>query len=155
MSFEEHASRQAKRFAEATPSDRLKWLEQTKRFVHAAISQSALHCVRVVSRNAIRRFSWAKGWDGYRLLDRHRLSVTEACMPAGARAPEHRHARAQKFYYVLEGSMEVEVEGRVHALSAREGIEVSTGLLYSLRNPGNVDAWFLAISEPSTGDDTL
>jgi hypothetical protein len=51
--------------------------------------------------------------------------VIEERMPPGAREARHRHAAARQFFYVLSGVLTMEVEGTVHRLAERSGIEIA------------------------------
>ncbi|MGB6869589.1 MAG: cupin domain-containing protein, partial [Acidobacteriaceae bacterium] len=61
--------------------------------------------------------------DGWHLVRSEGLSVIEERMPAGAREERHFHARARQFFYVLDGELTLEVEGREHGLGAGQGME--------------------------------
>jgi uncharacterized cupin superfamily protein len=81
------------------------------------------------------------------------LSVIEERMPPGTREARHWHARARQFFYVLSGTLTIEVEGVTHNLTARSGIELPQGTAHQAINATTSDVEFLVISEPpSRGD---
>lgn len=101
-------------------------------------------------------YAWGDGCDGWHLVQAAGLSVIQERMPAGTREVRHRHAQARQFFYVLAGALEVEIEGRVHALTARSGLEVAPGAAHEVRNRGPQRVEFLVISQPpSHGDREL
>jgi mannose-6-phosphate isomerase-like protein (cupin superfamily) len=98
-------------------------------------------------------YVWGEGCDGWHLVRAPGLSVIEERMPAGTREVRHWHARARQFFYVLSGTLTLEVEGTVHRLPARSGIELPPGTAHQTRNEEANDTEFLVISmPPSHGD---
>jgi mannose-6-phosphate isomerase-like protein (cupin superfamily) len=84
------------------------------------------------------------------------LSVIEERMPAGASEVRHFHRRARQFFYVLEGSLHVEVEERHHQLRAGEGLEIPPDAAHQVRNAEGNAVRFLVVSQPpSHGDREL
>jgi Uncharacterized conserved protein, contains double-stranded beta-helix domain len=74
-------------------------------------------------------------------------------MPAGTSEVRHWHARARQFFYVLSGTLTMEVEGVRHRLAARTGIELSPGTAHQALNEDAADVEFLVVSmPPSHGD---
>lgn len=100
-------------------------------------------------------YAWGAGCDGWHLVRGAGLSVIQERMPPGTAEVRHRHARARQFFYVLAGGLRIEVEGTVHVLGARVGLEVAPGLAHEVRNDGPEPAEFLVVSQPpSHGDRT-
>ncbi len=66
------------------------------------------------------------------------VSVWEAAVPPGAGAPRHRHAGEDEAFYVLDGELTVEVEGKPHPVVLGRGGFVHTprGVAHSYRNTG-------------------
>jgi quercetin dioxygenase-like cupin family protein len=106
-----------------------------------------------VSRATAEHYVWGGRCDGWRLLAGEGLSVIEERMPPGTEEVRHRHARARQFFYVLEGELTFELEGRLHTLHPREGLEIAPGVAHQVRNTSAADAAFLVISQPSTVGD--
>ncbi|MEO6525364.1 MAG: cupin domain-containing protein [Gemmatimonadaceae bacterium] len=99
------------------------------------------------------RYGWGDGCDGWHLVRVTGLSVIEERMPPGTREVRHWHARTRQFFYVLSGTLTMEVEGVRHSLDARSGIEVPPGTAHQTMNDNASDAEFLVISmPPSHGD---
>jgi quercetin dioxygenase-like cupin family protein len=99
-------------------------------------------------------YIWGGICDGWRLVDKPQLSVIEERMPPGSAEQRHFHAQARQFFYVLQGELTMEVEGRVHVLRAGQGIEIAPGERHQAQNPAvagtSVEARFLVISSPSS-----
>ncbi len=74
-------------------------------------------------------------------------------MPPGTREVRHWHARARQFFYVLSGTLTLEVEGVVHELAARTGMELPQGTAHQALNESTADVEFLVISEPPSHGD--
>ena len=93
-------------------------------------------------------YHWGDSCDGWHLVRAAGVSVIEERMPAGAREVRHWHARARQFFYVLSGTLSMEVEGVQHELPAGSGIELPPGTAHQARNEGSSDVKFLVISSP-------
>lgn len=91
--------------------------------------------------------------DGWHLVRSDALSVIEERMPAGGREQRHAHTRARQFFYVLEGELTLEVEGREHGLGTGQGLEVAPGAWHQVLNASRHDVRFLVISSPPSHGD--
>src|SRR5688500_10641403 len=101
-----------------------------------------------ISTATATRYGWGDGCDGWHLVRVTGLSVIEERMPSGTREVRHWHARSRQFFYVLSGTLTMEVEGSRHSLAARTGIEVPPGTAHQTMNESASDAEFLVISMP-------
>jgi mannose-6-phosphate isomerase-like protein (cupin superfamily) len=98
-------------------------------------------------------YSWGNGCDGWHLVRAAGLSVIEERMPPGSSEVRHWHARARQFFYVLSGTLTIDVEGVQHRLAARTGIELPPGTSHQVLNESAEHAELLVISmPPSHGD---
>lgn len=93
-------------------------------------------------------YTWGKACDGWHLVKAANFSVIEERMPPGTAEVRHWHARARQFFYVLSGTLRMEVEGATHDLGPGSGIELPSGNAHQARNDGTEDARFLVISSP-------
>lgn len=101
-------------------------------------------------------YIWGDGCDGWHLVRTDALSVIEERMPPNTSEARHRHARARQLFYVLEGTLTMEVDGTVHALGARQAIEIAPGAAHQARNTSDADVRFVVVSQPpSHGDREL
>jgi len=101
-----------------------------------------------ISATPENHYSWGDGCDGWHLVRAAALSVIEERMPPGTSEVRHWHARARQFFYVLSGTLHMEVEGITHELRAGLGLELPSGTAHQARNEGTEDARFLVISSP-------
>jgi quercetin dioxygenase-like cupin family protein len=83
------------------------------------------------------------------------LSVIEERMPPGAHEVRHRHAYARQFFYVLSGTLTMEVDGTRHRLDARTGLELPPGAAHQAINDSNADVQFLVVSTPPSHGDRV
>lgn len=101
-----------------------------------------------ISADSAAHYQWAAGCEGWHLVRAASLSVIAERMAAGTREDRHWHARARQFFYVLDGTLEIEVEGATHQLPQGAGIEIPPGLAHQVRNVGDEVLNFLVISAP-------
>lgn len=101
-----------------------------------------------VSIETAQHYLWGEVCDGWHLVRTDGLSVIEERMPPGAAEERHFHTKARQFFYVLEGELTLEVEGRLHGLGAQQGLEIAPGEKHQARNESNLDVRFLVISSP-------
>ena len=105
------------------------------------------------SRAVAQQYGWGDGCEGWQLVRAQSLSIIEERMPPGTREQRHWHARARQFFYVLSGTLTLEVEGVTHSLSPRMGIELPQGTAHQAINETGSDVEFLVISEPPSHGD--
>ena len=111
-----------------------------------------------VSVQTAEHYTWGEATgvvcDGWHLVRGAALSVIEERMPAGAQEERHFHTKARQFFYVLEGELAMEVEGRIHALGAGQGLEIAPGERHQAMNESREeDVRFLVISSPPAQGD--
>ena len=98
-------------------------------------------------------YRWGDVCEGWRLVSRPDLSVIQERIPPGAGEVRHYHQRARQLFFVLEGELEIEVQGDLHRLLRGDSLEVSPGDAHRVRNIAEADVSFLVISAPSTQGD--
>lgn len=98
-----------------------------------------------VSTANAEHYQWGDGCDGWHFLKNAQLSVIRERVPAGKGEVRHRHCASQQFFFILSGSAEIEVEGRVHWLQA-EGCHVAAGCTHQFTNRSNDAVEFLVVS---------
>jgi quercetin dioxygenase-like cupin family protein len=105
------------------------------------------------SKKVAQSYGWGDGCEGWHLVRGQNFSVIEETMPAGTREVRHWHARARQFFYVLRGTLTIEVEGATHVLPPRTGIELPQGTAHQAINASDSEVEFLVISEPPSHGD--
>lgn len=108
-----------------------------------------------ISRQSADHYIWGGTCDGWHLVRSTALSVIEERMPPGAHEVRHRHAHARQFFYVLSGTLTMEVDGTRHRLDARTGLELPPGAAHQAINDSNADVQFLVVSTPPSHGDRV
>jgi quercetin dioxygenase-like cupin family protein len=107
---------------------------------------------KTISTVSASHYVWGEVCDGWHLVRGDALSVIEERMPAGAQEERHFHTKARQFFYVLEGELTLEVEGAVHRLGPRQGLEIAPGERHQAFNASReecaMDVRFLVVSAP-------
>ncbi len=98
-------------------------------------------------------YTWGGVCDGWHLLRSENLSVIEERMPPAAQEQRHFHQRSRQFFYVLEGELTMEVDGREHQLKTRQGLEIAPGERHQAKNSSAADVRFLVVSQPPSHGD--
>jgi mannose-6-phosphate isomerase-like protein (cupin superfamily) len=109
----------------------------------------------MVDRRTGQHYTWGRGCDGWHLVQSAALSIIEERMPPGASEVRHYHEKANQFFYVLRGSLSIEVGGKELLLSPGQGMDVPAGAPHQVRNRDTVDAEFLVVSNPPSHGDRV
>jgi len=107
------------------------------------------------SRQTVTPYSWGSGGRGWRLCDRQELQVIEEVLAAGTAEERHYHRNATQVYYILSGTLRVEMDDETHQLSSGETVEITPGTRHLIANDAGVPASLLVISSPSTRNDRV
>ena len=109
----------------------------------------------MISIGDAEHYSWGDGCDGWHLVRTPELSVIEERMLPGTSEARHRHERARQFFYVLEGELTMEVDGRVVTLGAGQGLEIAPGVAHQAFNRSERDVRMLVTSVPPSHGDRI
>jgi len=110
----------------------------------------------VISKANAEHYLWGQQCDGWHLVKSEALSVIHERMPPGTSEVRHYHEHSRQFFFVLEGTAELEVAGQSQRLNAQEGIEIPPGVPHQIKNTSDQDVEFLVVSQPpSHGDRVL
>ena len=109
--------------------------------------------IAAVASGDAEHYRWGEGCDGWHLLKRADLSVIRERVPPGAAETRHRHACARQFFYVLDGTAVIEVEGAHHVVAAGHGLHVPPGAAHRFRNDSAEDVHFIVVSAPTSRGD--
>ena len=110
---------------------------------------------RPTSIRSAEHYTWGAGCDGWHLARAAELSVIQERMPPGAEEIRHRHTRARQFFYVLAGTLVLELEGASHVLEAGTGLEVAPGVAHQAMNQSAEPVDFLVVSQPPSHGDRI
>jgi mannose-6-phosphate isomerase-like protein (cupin superfamily) len=108
-----------------------------------------------VDRESVQHYKWGADCDGWVLSPSRDQLVLEERMPPRTTERRHFHSTARQFFYVLSGSLTMELDGVSHCLSARSGIEIPPRANHQARNDDVSDVYFLVISTPTTRGDRI
>jgi quercetin dioxygenase-like cupin family protein len=72
----------------------------------------------------------------------------EAIVPPGGGPPPHIHHREQEAFYVLEGTLDIQMGGQMVQASAGDFVHIPIGTVHSFRNNGDSVARQLLIFSP-------
>jgi quercetin dioxygenase-like cupin family protein len=108
-----------------------------------------------ISRSTADHYVWGGTSDGWHLVRAAALSVIEERMPPGASEVRHHHAHSRQFFYVLSGTLTMEVEGTRHRLHARTGLELPPGTAHQAINDSDADVEFIVVSTPPSHGDRI
>ena len=100
-------------------------------------------------------YRWGDGCDGWHLLKREEMSVIQERMPPGTSEKMHYHKLSRQFFFILDGTATMDVNGDRLVLEHNQGIEIPPGVFHQLRNESTGELSFLVFSAPkSHGDGT-
>jgi mannose-6-phosphate isomerase-like protein (cupin superfamily) len=86
----------------------------------------------------------------------HPIGFTEQMVPPGFPGPvRHRHARMYDIFYVLDGTLTLEVEAEEKALGAGSFAMVPPGVVHTFSNSGSEPVRFLNIYHPAGNEQYL
>ncbi|WP_242356353.1 cupin domain-containing protein [Anaeromyxobacter sp. SG64] len=108
-----------------------------------------------IDRNNAPHYTWGAGCDGWHLVVAPTLSIIQERMPPGSSEVRHRHASARQFFFLLEGTLEIEIAGDVVRLEPQQGVEVPPGVPHQVRNRSSTHADFVVVSQPPSHGDRV
>lgn len=111
--------------------------------------------MQAISTANAEHYTWGGVCDGWHLARHESLSVIEERMPPGASEREHHHERARQFFYVLRGTLSLEVSGRTISVPPRSGVEIAPGERHRAFNAGGEAVEFILVSTPPTRGDRI
>ncbi|WP_166243118.1 cupin domain-containing protein [Paenibacillus turpanensis] len=109
----------------------------------------------MISKNNAEHYIWGDRCDGWRLINDEQQSIIHERMPPGTKEVRHYHEYARQFFFVLSGTLTMEMNGMEQVINTHEGIEVPCKAVHQVFNKSNEDLEFLVISTPSTKYDRV
>jgi mannose-6-phosphate isomerase-like protein (cupin superfamily) len=76
------------------------------------------------------------------------LSLIHERVPSGTSEVRHYHLKARQFFFVLSGTVTLEVGGRREMLGRHEGLEVPPCVTHQISNESKSEVEFLVLSHP-------
>ncbi|OGX60891.1 MAG: cupin [Paenibacillus sp. RIFOXYA1_FULL_44_5] len=108
-----------------------------------------------ISKGSAEHYIWGAGNDGWHLVKGQELSVIHERMLPGTSEVRHVHEHSRQFFFILSGTVTIEVDGEVEELTAHEGIEVPPGVAHQVMNKSEEDVELLVISQPTSKGDRI
>ena len=114
--------------------------------------------MEIRSRDAAEAFTTVDGSTICSLLDRSNApvanqSLAEATIAPGETTDRHYHRESEEFYYLLEGSGEIEVDGERAAVAAGDAILIPPGAWHQIRAGAGASLRFLCACAPAYRDE--
>jgi mannose-6-phosphate isomerase-like protein (cupin superfamily) len=109
----------------------------------------------MIDKQTAPHYNWGDACDGWHLAQTHSLSVIEERMPPGKSEARHSHRTATQFFFVLRGSLSIEVEGIEHELEQGQGLLIPAGQAHQVFNRSAAAAEFLVVSNPPSHGDRV
>ena len=106
-----------------------------------------------VHADSANHYVWGEGCDGWRLVDRERLSLREERIPPGRAEVAHVHRVAHQVFYVLSGELTIRTPDGTIPARAGEAVEIPPGVAHLVENCGEADLRFLLFSSPAADGD--
>lgn len=107
----------------------------------------------MISKDNAEHYVWGDNCDGWYLLNRQDMLVIHEEMPAGSFEKRHYHSVSRQFFFVLKGTLTMELEGEMHQISAHQGLEIPPESKHQARNDSDTSVEFIVISHPTTRGD--
>jgi mannose-6-phosphate isomerase-like protein (cupin superfamily) len=111
--------------------------------------------MQVISTKTAEHYTWGQACDGWHLARGHELSVIQEQMPPQTSEVAHYHARSRQFFFVLSGTLSIQIDGQTHVLSREHGLEIPPHISHRAFNDTDVETSFLVISVPPSHDDRI
>ena len=111
--------------------------------------------MQVISTNTAPHYKWAERCDGWRLVQADSCSVIQERMPPNTSEVAHFHNQSRQFFFVLSGSLSIDIDGSLHKLGPEQGLEISPKLSHRVFNDSAGDVRFLVFSVPPSQADRV
>lgn len=110
---------------------------------------------KVVSVNNVEHFVWGNLCDGWWLKKGGNFTVIEEMMPPSGLEVKHFHNLTEQFFYVLNGTLYIEIDDHEYKLDNNQGIEIPVGAVHQVLNKFKDSVRFLVISCPDSHSDRI
>ncbi len=78
----------------------------------------------MISKDNAEHYIWGDLCEGWRLIDEADRNIIHERMPPHTSEARHFHHHAKQFFFVLSGTMTIEIAGVEHRVMRHEGVEV-------------------------------
>ncbi|MFC5472284.1 cupin domain-containing protein [Cohnella suwonensis] len=108
-----------------------------------------------ISKETAEHYVWGTSCDGWHLLKEESLSIIHERMPPWTEETRHYHNRSRQFFFVLLGTVTIEMNGKFYEVNQQEGLEVPPTTPHQVYNNTDSAIEFLVISQPTTKGDRI
>lgn len=109
----------------------------------------------VISTKTAPHFFWGNHCEGWWLKKNGHFTVICEIMPKGSSEKRHFHRETEQFFYILEGTLSIELDDVVHHLQQNESIAVMSRIKHKVFNQSDQHVKFLVISSPDSHEDRV
>jgi uncharacterized cupin superfamily protein len=109
----------------------------------------------LISTKTAPHFTWGNSCDGWWLKQTGSFTVVSELMPPGSTEVKHYHNQVEQFFYVLEGTLVMELDNITYTLHQHEGITIKAGIAHKAVNNSKTSVRFLVISCPDSHSDRV
>lgn len=110
---------------------------------------------RTAKEQDLETYTWGNNCEATYLLKDSGLSVIREKMPPGTRELLHCHRKAQQYFYILNGTATMAVDGEEIAIEQGNGLHIPAGALHLIANNSRTDLEFLVTSQPESHGDRV
>lgn len=107
----------------------------------------------ITRADAATHYPWGDGCDGWRLLETPGLRVREECIPPGGGERPHLHRVGQQAFYVLSGTLAIQLPGGIFRLGPGDLLHIPSGVAHEVRNDAGDPVRFLVMTAPAVEGD--
>jgi mannose-6-phosphate isomerase-like protein (cupin superfamily) len=100
-------------------------------------------------------YVWGGKNDGWYMINRRDLSIIQERMAPGGEEIRHYHRKSRQFFYVLSGTLTMDVDGDASEVTAGQGIEIVPGKTHKARNASAAPLDMLVVSMPNSHGDRV
>ena len=109
----------------------------------------------IISTKTASHYFWGNNYDGWWLKKNGRFTVISEILPPNGSEVKHFHSKTEQFFYVLEGTLSIELDGTNYHLQHHEGITVIPNIAHKVFNQSDKNVKFLVISCPDSHRDRI
>lgn len=78
----------------------------------------------MISKDNSEHYIWGDKCDGWYLVNRQDMLIIHEKMPPKTCEKRHYHSTSRQFFFVLNGVLTMELEGKEHQIGIQQGIEI-------------------------------
>lgn len=113
------------------------------------------HQDKILSTKNAPHYTWGNQCDGWWLHQTDKFTVIRENMPPNTSEQKHYHDNTEQFFYCLEGTLCIEMNGDSYILNPNEGLAIPAKVEHQVINQSTMDIKFLVISCPNAHHDRV